>query len=166
MTQVIDPLTGIPLPPDPPEGTTGTPISGLPLAAAITGNEIVPILQNGSTVGALMSNILAAAGGGGGGNVNPISPVGAGSVVFDRVSVTDAATPIVAARPGAPGVGRVALTLQNNGMAAAALGEDDTVTVSGWGLQIGEAITIATTAAVFAITATGATTLIDVLETF
>jgi hypothetical protein len=52
-TPPIDPFTGIQEPEDFPPGTnpcSGTPISQLPLAGGLMGNELVPIDQNGSTV--------------------------------------------------------------------------------------------------------------------
>lgn len=163
----IDPFTGIPLPPDPPapsDITTGTPISDLPLAAALIGDEWAPILQQGETVKVQVSQF---GGGGGGGDVtNPIQPVGAGSIfAVPPVTVTAALTLIAAARTGAPGVGRVNLTIQNNGIAAIAIGDNTITPTTGWPLAPGEAITIPTTAAIYGITNNGSIP-VAALETF
>src|SRR5258707_15555582 len=56
----IDPFTGLQLPPSGPEPETtpdGTPISGLPLAAQLTGAELVPLVQGGVTVQAQLTNV-------------------------------------------------------------------------------------------------------------
>jgi hypothetical protein len=162
----IDPFTGLQLPAEFPPGTnpwSGTPISGLPIAAALTGAELVPILQDGQTVAALMSNIQVG-GGGGGGMVNPIVPVGAANIAVSRATAGTSASLIVAARVGIAGVGRVNVTLQNTDIEVC-LGNSDVTTSSGWRIAPGEAVTVPTTAAIYGITASG-TSVIDVLEAF
>jgi len=92
-------------------------------------------------------------------------PVGAGAFAASQASIGSSAGLIVAARTGAPGTGRIAVTIQNNGSATVFVGAAGVTTAAGMPLAAGAAITINTTAAVYGIAASGTQT-IGVLETY
>jgi hypothetical protein len=91
--------------------------------------------------------------------------VGAASLATSQASIGATAASIVAARTGAVGIGRIAVTLYNNGSATVYVGASGVTTSTGIPLAPGAALTLNTTAAVYGIAASGTQT-IGVLETF
>lgn len=92
-------------------------------------------------------------------------PVGAGSLVTAQVSVGITATLLAAARTGAPGVGRIAITFVNSGTATVFYGPAGVTVANGMPLPAGSSATLEMTAALYAIGASG-TNVIAVQETF
>ena len=99
--------------------------------------------------------------------LNQTQGVGAGSIATSQVSVTSSATLIAAARTGALGIGRVAITIENDGTTDVFIGPFGVTTSIGILLPgvKGAALTIPTTAAVYGITG-GASQTVSVLESF
>jgi len=97
------------------------------------------------------------------------NPVGSASGATSQASigtVTGPAATIVAARTGAIGVGRIAVTLFNAGTQTVFYGFSNAVTTStGARLLAGAAVTINTTSALYGVSASG-TNEIDVTETY
>lgn len=102
------------------------------------------------------------------GNPIPVSfapPVGAAAFATAQVTVGTTAGQLAAARTGAPGTGRVSITVINNGTVPIFVGISGVLTTTGLQVPAGDAITINTTAAVFAISgSTGQS--VGVLESF
>lgn len=94
-------------------------------------------------------------------------PVGAANLATNQVSVGATATLISAARIGAPGTGRVALTVVNTSTAPVYLGGSGVTTTTGTLLPgiLGASVTINTQAAVYGITASGSETVSE-FETY
>jgi len=100
--------------------------------------------------------------GGGGANANP---VGAAALATSQTSIGTSAAQIVAARTGASGTGRIAATLVNAGAATVFFGPSGVTTATGMPLPPNASVTLNTTAAIYAVAASGTTT-IGVTETF
>jgi hypothetical protein len=95
------------------------------------------------------------------------SVVGAAAINADQINIGSGPTLICAARVGAIGVGRVNVTLQNNGDVTVAIGAADLLFGdTSWRLQPGEAITLPTTAALYGVCDVGSTSVVDFIEVF
>jgi hypothetical protein len=94
-----------------------------------------------------------------------VQPVGSASLATSQASIGATAAQIVAARTGAPGTGRIAVTLVNFGSATVFYGPSGVTTTTGMPLPAGAAMTINTQAALYGIAASGTQT-IGVMETF
>jgi hypothetical protein len=94
-------------------------------------------------------------------------PVGAGNIATNQATMTSVASLIVAARPGAPGTGRINALIENFGGIDVYVG-GPSVTV-GTGIKLpspaGTSMSIDTTAALYGIVASGSQT-VGVLETY
>jgi hypothetical protein len=75
---------------------------------------------------------------------------------------------ICAARAGAVGVGRVNVTITNQGVEVVALGATAgmTFTSASWRLQSGESLTLPTTAAIYGVCDVGKNSVVDFIEVF
>jgi len=93
------------------------------------------------------------------------NPVGAASLATTQVSVGAAAVQLVATRTGPAGVGRVAVTLANTSANTIFFGVSAVSTTTGMPLLPNSSMTLNTTAAIYAIAASG-TNIIGVTETF
>jgi hypothetical protein len=93
------------------------------------------------------------------------NPVGSASLATSRASIGATAAQIVAARTGAPGTGRIAVTLYNFGSATVFYGASGVTATTGMPLPAGAVATLNTTAAIYGIAASGTQTL-GVMETF
>ena len=93
------------------------------------------------------------------------NPVGAAAYAVTSVTVATTATPLVAARSGAVGTGRVSVTLQNTGTSTVFLGNTGLTATNGWPLLPGAVITLNTTAIVYGLVASG-TGSTSALETY
>ena len=123
------------------------PVSGTVTANAGTGTLAVSAAALPLPTGAATSALQA--------TLN----VGAANFAVGQVAL-NGATPvqIVAARTGAPGTGRASITINNTAGVAIFLGPTNAVSASnGWELAIGEADTIETTSAVWAVLAAAGT---------
>jgi len=94
-----------------------------------------------------------------------VRPVGSASLATSQASIGTTAAQIVAARNGAPGTGRIAVTLYNFSSATVFYGASGVTATTGFPLPAGAAATINTTAALYGIAASGTQT-IGVMETF
>ena len=94
-----------------------------------------------------------------------VPPVGSGALATSHASIAATASQIVAARTGAPGTGRIAVTLYNAGSATVYFGPSGVTTSTGMPLPAGATVTISTQAAVYGIAASGTQT-IGIMETF
>jgi hypothetical protein len=93
-------------------------------------------------------------------------PVGSAAFATSQASIGTSAAAIVSARTGAPGTGRIAVTLYNAGAQTVYYGASSSVTTStGMPLAPGASVTLDTTAAVYGIAASGTNT-IGVTETY
>ena len=92
-------------------------------------------------------------------------PVGSAAFAASQASIGTAATQIVAARAGAAGTGRIAVTLYNAGSVTIYFGPSGVTTTTGMPLPAGASATINTQAAIYGIAASGTQT-IGVMETF
>jgi hypothetical protein len=99
------------------------------------------------------------------GNVTAAQSVGSGSIATAQATVASTATQIVAARAGAVGTGRIAVTIFNNGSATVYLGVSGVTTATGMVLLPGAAMTVSTTAAVYGIVSSTSQP-VSALETF
>lgn len=81
--------------------------------------------------------------------------VGTANITVGQSVIGTGATSIVGARTGAAGIGRVSVTIYNNGSATVFVGGSGVTTNTGLPLLPGGSITIATTAAVYGIVASG-----------
>ena len=104
--------TDLSLPGTPPPVELEIPISQLPLAGALFGDEMVAIVQNGITVRS--TTALVGAAGGGGGSVDPTPPyvlptastTSLGGVIIDGSTITINGSGVISATPqGGPGPG-------------------------------------------------------------
>ena len=93
------------------------------------------------------------------------NPVGSNALATSQASIGTAAAQIVAARAGAAGTGRIAVTLYNFGSATVFYGAFGVTATTGMPLPAGAAATINTQAAIYGIAASGTQT-IGVMETF
>ncbi len=93
------------------------------------------------------------------------NPVGSNALATSQASIGAAAAQIVAARAGATGTGRIAVTLFNFGSATVFYGASGVTATTGMPLPAGAAATINTQAAIYGIAASGTQT-IGVMETF
>jgi hypothetical protein len=91
--------------------------------------------------------------------------VGSGSLATSQASIGTTAGEIAAARTGAAGTGRIAVTLVNFGSATVFFGNSGVTTATGMPLPAGAAATLNTTAAIYGIAASGTQT-IGITETF
>lgn len=108
----------------------------------------------GSAAVAASSAATGAGGGGGGGSAAP--PVGAANIFTGQWSnATAGATQIAAARTGAPGTGRVSITLYNAGSTTFFYGAAGVTTATGSRLLPNGSRTLYTTAAIFGIPQSG-----------
>jgi hypothetical protein len=100
-------------------------------------------------------------------SIIPLS-VGAANIAASQVSVTSTATLISAARTGAPGTGRVDITIENFGSTDVFLGGSGVTISTGMKLpgNPGANTTITTTAAIYGIVASGNTQTVSALETY
>ena len=104
--------------------------------------------------------------GGGGGAAANIAPA-PGTLATNQVPITTTATPILAARPGIAGVGRVAGALVNIGTATVYIGNSALVSaVTGMPILPGGSAQVDTTSAVYGITANSTTTTVAFMETY
>lgn len=94
-------------------------------------------------------------------------PVGAANFAVGQISCTSTATQIVAARTGAPGTGRVALTIENTGTTPVYVGGSGVTTATGMLLPgiTGASITLNLQPAFYCITASTSQT-ISYVETY
>jgi hypothetical protein len=92
-------------------------------------------------------------------------PVGPAALATSQASIGTGASLIVAARTGAVGTGRVAVTLYNSGATTVYFGPSGVTTATGAILPAGAAVTLDTTAAVYGVTSSG-TDIVGVTETF
>ena len=92
-------------------------------------------------------------------------PVGPAALATSQASISTSASLIVAARTGAVGTGRVAVTLYNSGATTVYFGPSGVTTATGAILPSGAAVTLDTTAAVYGVTSSG-TDIVGVTETF
>lgn len=125
---------------------------------------VVPIA--GCPVGGGQCTGGSISGGGGGGSST--QPIGAASLATSQASIptTAGGTQIVAARTGASGTGRVAVTICNTGATAVYVGNSGLTATNGTYVgPNGACLTLNTTAAVFGITASG-TDAVTAAETF
>ena len=91
--------------------------------------------------------------------------VGSAAFAASQASIGTAAAQIVAARTGAAGTGRIAVTLYNAGSATVYFGTSGVTTSTGMPLPAGATATITTQAAIYGIAASGTQT-IGVMESF
>ena len=117
------------------------------------------------TAGSPSPNVLSMQGVSGGVALPTTLQVGAAGLATNQISVATTSTLIVAARTGAPGTGRVAVTILNSGAATVFYGVSGLTTANGSILPAGAAVTLNTTAAVYGIVATGTVT-VSYTETF
>lgn len=107
--------------------------------------------------------------GGAGANIGNVgvnnNPVGSAAFAASQAPIGTSASQIVAARAGAAGTGRIAVTLYNAGSATVYFGNSGVLTTTGMPLPAGAAATISTTAAIYGIASTGTQT-IGIMETF
>ena len=146
---------------------TGTPISsanGLPVtilngSLSVTATSLP--LPTGAATAAAQASILAA---------TQANPVGAANFAVTPASVNSnaSAVQIVAARTGAPGTGRVSVTLYNAGPEPVYYGSSSVTAATGLLLPVGGSVTIQTTAAIYAILPSGVVTAntVNALETY
>ena len=106
-------------------------------------------------------------GGGGGGGGGALSPnVGAATIATGQyTNATGSATQVVAARTGAPGTGRVSITLYDSGTTTCFIGVSGETTSTGIQLLAGGTYTLYTTAAVYALASSG-TCALSYLESY
>ena len=93
------------------------------------------------------------------------NPVGSNALATSQASIGTAAAQIVAARAGATGTGRIAVTLYNFGAATVFYGNSGVTATTGMPLPAGAAATVNAQAAIYGIAASGTQT-IGVMETF
>jgi hypothetical protein len=100
------------------------------------------------------------------------APVGSGSFATGQATVGVSAAVLVAARTGAggngagsAGVGRIAVTITNNGAATIYIGNSGVTTGTGKSIGPGNSLTLNTTAAIYAISGTAGQA-VDYVETF
>jgi hypothetical protein len=138
-----------------PEGTTAD------TAYAGSGNATIIAALKG------LYNVMTGAIPAGGNNIGymPPSP-GAAALSTAQVSVGTSPTPIVSARTGAPGTGRVSVTIVNTTTTPIYLGGSGVTTTTGELLPgiVGASITLNTTAAVYGIA--GSTATVTEAETY
>ena len=124
----------------------------------ITGTVTLP---TGAATAAAQASILAA---------TQANPVGAANFAVTPASVNSnaSAVQIVAARTGAPGTGRVSVTLYNAGPEPVYYGPSGVTAATGLLLPVGGSVTIQTTAAIYAILPSGVVTAntVNALETY
>ena len=94
-----------------------------------------------------------------------VPPVGSGALATSQAPIGATASQIVAARTGAPGTGRIAVTLYNAGAATVYFGPSGVTTSTGMPLRAGATVSISTQAAVYGIAASGTQTL-GIMETY
>jgi hypothetical protein len=137
-----------------PTGVAGTPNAAVVSVQGVSGGTPQPV--------AIASLPALAAGSSTVGNVGiNNNAVGPASFVTTQASITTTSSvAALAARAGAVGTGRVSVTIYNTGSVTAYLGTSTSVT-SSTGLPIlpGGSYTKRTTAALYAVTASGSTTL-------
>ena len=112
-----------------------------------------------------IGSVVNAAGSAQIGSVYVNNPVGAANVASAQISIGVSATAIVAARTGAAGTGRVAVTLFNNGAATVYLGGSSVTTSNGMILPPGASMTINATAAIYGISGAAGQT-ISAMESY
>ena len=99
-------------------------------------------------------------------NAMPVStPVGTASFAAAQSTVGVSAAILVAARTGAVGTGRAAVTIYNNGTATIYLGASGVTISTGFPIVAGNGFTTNTTAAIYAISGTAGQN-VGVWETF
>jgi len=98
---------------------------------------------------------------------NAASPqsIGAANIAASQATVGTSAALLVAARTGAVGTGRVAVTVSNNGSAIIYIGASGVTTSTGKSIPPGNSFTLKTTAAIYAISGTAAQA-VDYVETY
>ncbi|MFZ2105107.1 MAG: hypothetical protein WAV18_06915 [Roseiarcus sp.] len=107
--------------------------------------------------------IVSGEGGGSGGSSS--QSVGAANLATNQVTVGVTATLLAAARTGVAGTGRIAITILNNGTVTIYLGGSSVLVTTGIQLPAGDAITLNTTAALYAISGTAGQN-VGIAETF
>lgn len=129
------------------QGTAGSPTTAVLTVQGVSGGTVIPVSQSPNSASA--------------------QSVGTAAFAATQVSVANTATLLAAARTGAPGTGRVDITIENFGTTDVFLGGSGVTTSTGMKLvgSPGAAITIPTTAAVYGIVATSTQT-VSVLETY
>jgi hypothetical protein len=142
-------------------------IGAAPTLAVNWSGQSVAATQSGTwNIGSVASLPALAAGSNTVGNVGVNNnPVGSGAFATSHASIGTTAAQIVAARTGAPGTGRIAVTLYNAGSATVFYGASGVTATTGMPLPAGSAATLDTTAAIYGIAASGTQTL-GVMETF
>lgn len=126
-------------------------------------NAVLVTDGNGNQVARLY---VDSQGSGSGGEIVANLGVAPANIATGEVAMTAIAAQIVAARTGAPGVGRVSLVLYNEGSNIITLGGSGVAYGTGVKLLPGGAMTLETTAAVYGVCNTGLTSTVDYLETY
>jgi hypothetical protein len=140
---------------------TTQPVSLASLPALAAGSNTIGAISNTSfaatqsgtwNIGSITSLPALSAGSNNIGLVTPANnPVGAANIATAQATVGTSATSIVAARTGAVGTGRVAVTIENNGAQTVYLGGSGVTTATGMILLPGASMTLNTTAAVYGV---------------
>ena len=122
----------------------------------------------GSAVNQLVVSLSSASGGAAATPifVNQVNiPVGTATIATGQASVTSSASAVVASRTGAAGTGRADVTIFNSGTNTVFLGASGVTSSTGIHLLAGANITLTTQSAIYAITASGSST-ISYVETY
>lgn len=136
-------------------------LATIPLAQAQTYRD-----SGGTIVPGVVPLNCPSGGGSCSGPAGSTPSVGAGTIATGQFSnATGSATQIVAARTGAPGTGRVSITLYDSGTATCFIGVTGVTSSTGIRILPGGSYTIYTTAAVYGVPASG-TCALDYLETY
>jgi hypothetical protein len=142
-------------------------IGAAPTLAVNWSGQSVAATQSGIwNIGSIGSLPALAAGSNTIGNVGVNNhPVGSNALAASQAAIGTASAQIVAARAGAAGTGRIAVTLYNFGSATVFYGNSGVTATTGMPLPAGASATINTQAAIYGIAASGTQT-IGIMETF
>ena len=143
------------------------PAFATPPTVNINSGQTIALSAGSAAIGTVTLSALPAlvAGSASIGSVVTSPSVGSGSINSNQVSVGTTATLVAAARTGAQGTGRIAITIINSGTAPVFVGASGVTTGTGVAVAVGASITINTTAAIYSVCASGTQT-VSFLETF